>query len=645
MLDLIASYAIRLIAGLFNLLPINLVLALGRFFGGIAYYINAPRRKVAYANLKSVFSKEKTPRELKRLTKMNYRRLGETIFEVLSLARVDKKYLNKYVKKEHWDRIGTALLNGKGVLYWTAHFDNWELLAIVSALCGHPFVALVREQGMKQVNALLEELRESKGITVVRKGASTKHMLRELRKNKPVGMLGDQNAGKTGVFVDFFGRLTSTASGTPKIAAKTGAVILPSFIYRVKGPYHNVVIEKPIFVKKGDDIAEHLATYNKILEGYIRRYPEQWLWLHKRWKVTPTKKVLIISDGKAGHLNQARALAEKLKRYRVEMDGYAEINTEIEIITPRFKNKFCVFLLKICASFSSKNCQGCMKCLKACLRPDSYEELMKRYCDIVISCGAGVAAVNRFIAIENNAKNAIAMKPSILGTGKFSMVVVPRHDSLRKKAENIIFTDIAPNLISKKTMEEGAAQVSRITGSGNRKKIGVLLGGDNSDFVLTEAQVKSLLDDIIRVSRNLKADILFTTSRRTSARIEELAKKKLSSFKGCRLLVLANEKNMPFAVSGILGLSDVVVVSGESVSMVSEAVASGKPVITFMLQKKKRKKTKFEKMLENLKEKNHIVVVSTDRISQAVEENINKKRISTSDWDKDDAYRYMWRLL
>ena len=659
-IDYICAILVRIVSLIFHFLPIRFTLWLGRQCGLIVYLVNTGRRIIGYANLRAVFCGDKSPKELKRLTKGVYRNLTEVVFEILSLTKVNERYIDKYVEIVNAENMLKIADHPDGIIFLTAHFGNWELSGMVSSIKGFPIVVLAREQSMKRMDELINRLRESKGLQVIRKGVTTKYIVKALHQGRIIGMVGDQNAGKMGVFVDFFGRPASTAPGTAKIASKTGAFVLPTFMARIKGPYHKLMLEEPIKIEKGEDITPYLARYNKLLEKYITMYPEQWLWLHKRWKTTPIKKVTVISDGKRGHLNQALALCREFKRYRGR-SGYSFEDTQVEIVEVKFKNRFTKILLPLFGLFSSKNCQGCMRCLKLCLTRDSYENLIKRYSDVVISCGSSVAGVNRFFSVENNAKSAVVMKPSILGLNKFDMAVLPRHDRKNGTANgSVIVTDTVPNLIDEEYLKSSSKKISEVAKLEKSKRIGVLLGGDNSDFALTGNITKKLLKSTIDASRKLDADLLFTTSRRTPKVAENAVKAGLSSEKRCKLLVIANEKNIPYAVGGILGLCDVVVVSGESASMISEAIQSEKSVIVFRLEKKNSsrmkfhlmkffgippKAGKFERMLRHLEEKGYIIIADAEELSGVICRNFHtpkKERIPLQ--DSHNIYKYMWRL-
>lgn len=641
--DYVCASSLKSLNLILHVLPITFTLWIARRLGGIAYLANPERRAIGYTNLRAAFCESKTPAELKRLNKKVYQNLVQVFVEIMSLTKVDEKYIDKYIDIKNAHNMLKIAEHPRGIILLAAHFGNWELSAVASALKGFPALMLAREQSMKRVNALLDKLRESKGMEVVRKGITTRYIVKALHQGKILGIAGDQNAGKAGVFTEFFGRPASTASGAARFAQKTGAFILPAFMARIKGPYHSLVIEEPVKVEKGADIMPHLAKYNATLEKHVRMHPEQWLWLHRRWKSTPLKKVIIISDGKPGHVNQSLALCKELKRYR-EHSGHAPVDTIVDILEVKFKNSFAAGLFRFLAFFSGEGCRGCMKCLKLCLARDSYESLSRKYADIIVSAGSAVAGVNRIFSIENNAKSACVMKPPFVGFGKFDMVVLPRHDGKCKKEGAVIATDTVPNLIDEECLREGVRKISKIIKLEKGLTIGALLGGDNKDFMLTDGVTGELLENLKGASQKLNANLLFTTSRRTPRSAEILIKAKLSPEKRCKLLVIANEKNIPHAAGGILGLADIVVTSGESASMVSEAVESGKKVIVFRLKKKKKVASKFERMLKNLEKKGYIVTTDVGALSEAICEASSAPGPKNLPGDRFDVYKYMWRL-
>ncbi|MDD5422998.1 MAG: ELM1/GtrOC1 family putative glycosyltransferase [Candidatus Omnitrophota bacterium] len=647
MLDYIAYIVVRGLNIIMGVIPVSFSLWIGRRFGTIAFIFNKKRRVVAYANLKAAFCNEKSPAELRALTKRVYQNMVQTFMEVLNLTKINRKYVDKYVEVVNMDRIRNASKSGRGTILLTAHFGNWELSSLVSSVEGFPIMVLVREQKMKRLNELLNALRESNGCKVIRKGMNTKNLLRALYGNNIVGILSDQDAGRNGMFIDFFGRPTSCHSGPMEIAKHTDSLILPNFIVRTKGPYHKLFLEEYIDFRNThteDDIRHNLQKFAALLESYIRKYPDQWLWLHKRWKSTPTRTVLVLSDGKAGHLNQSLAVAEEIRKARVTQ-GYKMDDTRIVIVDVKFKNKFMRQVLSACAAFATWRCHGCMRCMKLCLENDCYETLMKTYSEFVVSCGSSLAGVNIFMSKENNAKNIVVMKPGMfMGWRKFRLAVVPKHDRPPSRP-NVVSTTMAPNMVDEAALCANGEKLKLRIGEVKNGAVSLFIGGDNPEFRLTKEVAGSVAGKIRDFCGRNGAAILTTTSRRTSPEVEGALKEALKNDPNNRLLVIANETNIEGAVSGMLNLSKIAVVSEESISMVSEAVASGKKVVVFKLEKNTDALTKHESALSILEQEGYITIASPDELGLALDKAWNDTRPAKPLRDREKIFAAVRKLI
>lgn len=647
MIDYIASILARGLNIILHFSPIRANLWLGRVLGRAAFFINRKRRLVAYANLKAAFAKERSPQELRSITRKVYVNLFQSFAEIASLTKVNRSYVNKYVEVVNMERIVNAGKSGKGTILLTAHFGDWELSSLVSAMKDFPITVLAREQKMKRLNELLNRLRESKGCKVVRKGISTKNILRELHKKNMVGILSDQDAGRNGAFVDFFGRPTSAHVGPFEIARHTDSIILPNFIVRTKGPFHKLYLEEYIDVKGAnseDDLKKGLQKYMSLLESYVRKYPEQWLWLHKRWKSTTKRTVLVLNDGRQGHLNQSLAVARQIQRARTTQK-YALEDTKITVVDVKYRSRFHRFLLSFCALFASWRCHGRMHLMKLCLEKGSYEDLMKTYAEFVVSCGSGLAPVNIYMSKENNAKNVAVMDPALpFGFGKFGFVVAPEHDRLPKR-KNIVTTALAPNLVDAESLKKAGDDMKKRINLKGGRIMGLLVGGSNPEFILSEDLLRNVLSGLLKACEEIDAELLVTTSRRTGREQESVIKGMLKGSPRCKLLVIANENNPQGTLAGILALSDVIAVSGESVSMVSEAVSSGKKVVVFELDKKSGGATKHERIIANLAQGGYVEVSKACGLAAAVRRVMDKKVPAKTINDADKIYEAMRALI
>ncbi|MFH1995658.1 MAG: ELM1/GtrOC1 family putative glycosyltransferase, partial [Candidatus Omnitrophota bacterium] len=508
MIDYIASILVRALNILFRIVPIGASLWLGRRIGSLVFMVNKKRRLIAYANLKAAFGKEKSPRELRSITKRVYQNMVQTFVEILNLTKVSKEYVDKYVEVVNLERVRNAANDPRGVILLTGHFGNWELSNLVGAVKGFKMAVLAREQKMKRLNELLNRLRESKGCTVIRKGISIRELIKALRAKNIVGILSDQDAGKNGVFVNFFGRPASTPPGAMEFAKRTDSIVLPNFIARIQGPYHKVYIEEPIDCAndQSGDVAASLQKYVSLLERYVREYPDQWLWLHKRWKSTPQRTILVLNDGKQGHLNQALAVAHQIRRARTTQ-GYSMDDTKVVVEDVRYRSKFRHAVLTAASAFATWRSHGRMGYMAYCLTKESYESLMAAYGEFVVSCGASLAPVNVFMARECNAKNVVVMSPGPIGTDKFSLAIIPRHDRPRKR-KNVVVTEAAPHLMDRASLARyGSALMDRLKIAGAGPKIGLLIGGDSENFTMTEATISLVVKGVLEAAEKLNGQI------------------------------------------------------------------------------------------------------------------------------------------
>lgn len=564
-------------------LPPKVAFFLGRRLGDLFYYFDLKHKAIAYSNIKAAFGRQLSPCGLSGLTKRFYRNFGQNLIEIFLTPLVNKEYFNKYISFEGLGHIAEGFKKSKGVILLAVHEGSWELSNIISANLGFPFSLFIREQKYPRLNALLNSYRTQKGCKIIQKQNQLRDLLKVLKDNQAIGMTFDQG-GKTGTLVEFLGKYASMASGAVRLALKYDAAIIPVFYTRIKGPYIKVIIETPFEIKRtGDrdaDIRNNLQEIARIFEKYIRKYPQEYLWFYKIWKYANQRTILILSDARAGHLRQSEALAQIIKDH---FKGKG-ITGDVVTVEAKFKNKFSRYALAFSSCLSGKfTCQGCLWCLKAFLKQDSYKALINVKADIVISCGSSISAINFILARENLAKSIAIMRPSILSAKRFDLVVMNEHDRPPKK-KNICVIGGALNLINESYLKEESAKLIKREAIRHPLFsicISLLIGGDTKNFHLAKDVISEVIKQLKAASQNLKADILITTSRRTPQDIEELVKGEFKDYSPCKLLIIANENNIPEAVGGILALGKIIIVSPESISMISEAANSKKYVLVF----------------------------------------------------------------
>lgn len=294
-----ARYGMFFSVWLFERLPYSLVHAIMRLFLGIAFCLTIRQKRIARESLQIAFGPEKSSKEIEQIIKANFDNVGQAMIEMLHVMYHPHAVNNKVVfeGKENLDK---ALARGKGVLAVTAHFGNFPLMMLYCARMGYKTSCIIRPTRDPVIEEFLVKKRNELGlktIYAVPRQQCVTESIRALRNNEVVFVLLDQNFGANGgVFVDFFGQKAATATGPVVLARRTGAAILPMFITRQKDDTHKICIE-PIFeVEERADEEETLlvntSRITQLIERYIRRYPYEWGWMHRRWKSRPKEDTL-----------------------------------------------------------------------------------------------------------------------------------------------------------------------------------------------------------------------------------------------------------------------------------------------------------------------------------------------------------------
>ncbi len=283
--------AVLLLIGIFRFLPFRLSVKVGALFGAVYYLLDRRHRKVALDNLRFAFGAEKPEREIKTIAYGSFKNLGKTVAEFVAVQKWPQSKIDGWVRIDGFEHYLAARDQGKGVLLYTAHFGNWELIPLAFAYRGFPLHVIVRPLDNPYLNQLVKERRERGGTCVLNKAAAAAEMMRLLKANATIGILMDQNTREEdAVFVNYFGRPAATHKGMAILSLRTGAPLLPVFMIR-EGGGHRMVIEKSWPAVKGgslkQDIIQTTALFTRNIESYVRRYPDHWLWVHRRWKTEP----------------------------------------------------------------------------------------------------------------------------------------------------------------------------------------------------------------------------------------------------------------------------------------------------------------------------------------------------------------------
>lgn len=257
---------------------------------GLSYHFLSRRRSIALKNLELAFP-EKSEAERVAIAKGVFRNLGIVASEFFDLPGLTEQNVGHIVRVEGMEHCRKALEKGKGALMFGAHLGNWELEAVAMALLLKPLTVIYRPLDSTVLDALVFKVRSCTGNIPVSKTRSMRAMLRSLKNNEILGILIDQNVDwYEGPFVDFFGRPTCTSEGLALLALHTGAPVLPAYMARERDNRYRLVIGEEIeIVRTGDrnaDIFANTQQFTTTIENSIRQYPDQWLWVHQRWKTT-----------------------------------------------------------------------------------------------------------------------------------------------------------------------------------------------------------------------------------------------------------------------------------------------------------------------------------------------------------------------
>ena len=275
-----------------GILPRSLSRAFAIALAQIVYLLHFRLRQVGMRNLEMVFP-EKSEQERKRVLRGVFTSLGRQLAELCQFPRYTAQNIDEVVVYDGLENYERAYARGKGVLFLTGHFGGWELSAFAHSLHGHWLHVVMRPMDNPYLNRMIEHYRTMHGNKTVAKDDFVRGLLAAMKAGETVGILMDTNmTPPQGVFVPFFGIPACTASGVARIALRTDAAVVPGFTIwdRALRKYRLRFDPAVNLIRTGNDDADVIANtalFTKIIEDYVRRYPDQWLWVHRRWKTRP----------------------------------------------------------------------------------------------------------------------------------------------------------------------------------------------------------------------------------------------------------------------------------------------------------------------------------------------------------------------
>ena len=284
----------RIAVVLFSTLPVQVAMRLGEAAALVVHVVDRRHRRVGLTNLRIAFP-DRSLREHRRILRASWLNLGRMAAESCHLRKLNRENVSRWVtfeNAEYWRQVVREHADC-GAFVLTAHFGNWELFAYAHGLYGYPVHLVYRALRNPLIDEYVHRLRRSAGTVTLRKSAAGLSLVRSLRQGGIVVIPADQNSKRgMGVFVNLFGVPASTNSGLARLAMRTGFPVYPAFLVREgRSPRHRIVIGPPVPIARTADrvadVHENTQRFTRVLEDMITRYPDHWLWVHKRWKTRP----------------------------------------------------------------------------------------------------------------------------------------------------------------------------------------------------------------------------------------------------------------------------------------------------------------------------------------------------------------------
>ena len=275
---------------LINLLPESFALWVGRQMGNAAYYLDWEHRNVALQNLRIAFGQEKSEEERRSIAKRNFQHMGMMVIEFFRILGMDTETYKRKVSVEGLEEALKLLEKKKGGLLLIGHFGNWELMGFMAKVIGNPVLAVAKPiKRNERLYRFIAEIRDKAGLHLISPENATQKVIHALSKNRLVGIMIDQRAKRSrAVWVEFFGKKAPTTPGLAVMAIRSGAPVVPVFMIRNGFQKHRLLVKDPIeLVLTGDmnkDVEINMQRFTRVLESMIREYPDQWIWIHRRWE-------------------------------------------------------------------------------------------------------------------------------------------------------------------------------------------------------------------------------------------------------------------------------------------------------------------------------------------------------------------------
>lgn len=289
---------LALVSALGRRIPLRLGQSLGRALGSFAFRVVRRERRKALANLTIAFP-EWSDAQRRDTVRAMFRHFGMSLFELVWFPNMDVAERDRRTVIEGAEPLLALLDAGRGVVVFTAHCGNWEWMSYSVGLFGRPTAVLQRERDAPEMNRFITELRARSGVRTIDRGSggSGRELILALRRGGILAFLIDQNLRTDSVRIPFFGKPALTPIGPAKLAIRTESVVVDILVERLPDGRHRLRIGTPLECRRDDDPVELTTRMTRIIEEQIRRVPEQWVWMHDRWRDRPQWDVGTRSTG------------------------------------------------------------------------------------------------------------------------------------------------------------------------------------------------------------------------------------------------------------------------------------------------------------------------------------------------------------
>jgi KDO2-lipid IV(A) lauroyltransferase len=283
---------VRAVAGTLGRMPRGAARLLAAMLVSAVYPMLRRLRRVGTCNLEMAFP-ALSPKEREKILRGVFRSLGRQLVEFCRMQRYTPENTRSWIRTEGLDNYLSARARGKGVLVLTGHLGAWELSSFYHSLLGYPMGMVIRRLDNRLLDEFVNRIRCTHGNHVLHKDDFGRGLLKAMRSGETFGILMDTNmTPPQGEFVEFFGRQACTATGLAHIARKTGAAVVPGFMVWEESEHRYVLhFGPPLKLPSSEDVSADIVASTQIctqaIESWIRRYPDQWLWIHRRWKTRP----------------------------------------------------------------------------------------------------------------------------------------------------------------------------------------------------------------------------------------------------------------------------------------------------------------------------------------------------------------------